>query len=166
MPKFLNIFKLRKTWSDRATCVHDNSELKEFDVWKHSRWLFWGFIIQLLSFSGFVGGTIAIAMLYFMPSQYPDDDLYAPGYWEVALPVWGTVVGLSLIPFIVSVIINRRGKTIVKRDLLPARCHVCAKCFYDLSARPRDKDICPECGMNAPRRECVRLWCKLLRSRF
>jgi hypothetical protein len=42
----------------------------------------------------------------------------------------------------------------------------CPKCFYDLSKRPRDDDVCPECGVIAPRRECVRLWCKLLRSRF
>ena len=155
-----------KPWCHRTECLSPESELKESDVWKHSRWLFCGFITQLLAFSGFVGGTAAIAFLSFMPSQYPEDDPYAPGYWEVALPVWGTVVGLSLIPFIVSVIMNRRGKTVVKRDILPARCHVCTKCFYDLSARPRDKDTCPECGLNAPRRECVRLWCKLLRSRF
>ncbi|MGV6814121.1 MAG: hypothetical protein ACWA5W_03815 [Phycisphaerales bacterium] len=58
------------------------------------------------------------------------------------------------------------AKARTKRLLLPARRQVCPKCLYDLSARPRDDDTCPECGLNAPRRECVRLWCKLLRSRF
>ncbi len=58
------------------------------------------------------------------------------------------------------------GKYRIKRSLLPARCQICVHCLYDLSARPREIDTCPECGLNAPRRECVRLWCKLLRSRF
>jgi hypothetical protein len=52
------------------------------------------------------------------------------------------------------------------RLVLLARCQTCPMCFYDLSKRPRDDDVCPECGVIAPRRECVRLWCKLLRSRF
>ncbi|MBL4698424.1 MAG: hypothetical protein JKX70_06290 [Phycisphaerales bacterium] len=59
-----------------------------------------------------------------------------------------------------------RGIREIKGELLSKRCQLCVHCFYDLSARPREIDTCPECGTIAPRRECVRLWCKLLRSRF
>lgn len=58
------------------------------------------------------------------------------------------------------------GKGKLNSSVIDVRCQRCPKCFYDLSNRPRTDDICPECGVVAPRRECVRLWCKLLRSRF
>ncbi|PCI10684.1 hypothetical protein COB72_02825 [bacterium] len=77
---------------------------------------------------------------------------------------------LGVFGFIISYPIARstfyRGIGEIKGELLSKRCQLCVHCFYDLSARPRDDDTCPECGINAPRRECVRLWCKLLRSRF
>jgi len=65
-----------------------------------------------------------------------------------------------------GLLISRQYKVRMKHDLLATRCQRCPKCFYDLSARPREIDTCPECGLIAPRRECVLLWCKLLRSRF
>lgn len=73
---------------------------------------------------------------------------------------------MYLITYPIAVAIFYRGIREIKIELLSKRCHVCPQCFYDLSARLRDDDTCPECGMIAPRRECVRLWCKLLRSRF
>jgi len=45
-----------------------------------------------------------------------------------------------------------------------ARAHLCPACTYDLNGRDPSDDHCPECGFAAPKRECVRLWCKLLRS--
>ncbi len=156
----------KKPRCHRTECMSATSELKESDIWKHARLLFWGGTLQSFAVSGFSAGTIVLVFMFFMPSRYLDDDPHAPGYWEVALPVWGVLMGICFIPFIVAVIMNKRGKTIIKRDLFPARCQRCPKCFYDLSARPREIDICPECGTIASRRECVRLWCKLLRSRF
>ena len=77
--------------------------------------------------------------------------------WLLAYAVWAAITQSALATFaryrLSSVIVRAKGQ-------------MCPKCFYDLSARPRDDDTCPECGLNAPRRECVRLWCKLLRSRF
>lgn len=55
-------------------------------------------------------------------------------------------------------------RLVYSKPIANARAHLCPMCSYDLSARSRDDDICPECGKTVPRRECVRLWCKLLRS--
>lgn len=65
-----------------------------------------------------------------------------------------------------AVAVGYKGIRRLRKKTIPLRCQLCLHCLYDLSARPRDDDTCPECGMIAPRRECVRLWCKLLRSRF
>jgi hypothetical protein len=73
---------------------------------------------------------------------------------------------LTLACWVVAVCVTTAWRLRAKRLLLPARCQICPNCFYDLSARPRDDDSCPECGRYTPRRECVRLWCILLRSRF
>ena len=76
-----------------------------------------------------------------------------------------------LLPFSVVAALTQSAFGVIARyrlssSIMRTRGQRCPKCFYDLSARPRDDDTCPECGMIAPRRECVRLWCKLLRSRF
>ena len=65
-----------------------------------------------------------------------------------------------------GIAVGYQEKKYLKKMVLPSRCQLCLHCLYDLSARPRNDDTCPECGAVAPRRECVRLWCKLLRSRF
>lgn len=84
------------------------------------------------------------------------------------IAVFLIVVGVLvfLITYPIAIATFNRGIREIKGELLSKRCQMCIHCFYDLSARPRDEDTCPECGMIAPRRECVRLWCKLLRSRF
>ncbi len=86
-------------------------------------------------------------------------------FWETVSSDLGLLY-YTLTLWLVGVCVVTWSKAKVKRMLLPARCHVCPQCLYDLSARPRNDDTCPECGLIAPRRECVRLWCKLLRSRF
>ena len=75
--------------------------------------------------------------------------------------VWITLPSL----FVVNVLCWI-GKRSIARFVLPIRCQVCPKCHADFSSRSREDDHCPKCGVIAPRRECVRLWCKLLRSRF
>ncbi|MDF1809067.1 MAG: hypothetical protein P1U42_05165 [Phycisphaerales bacterium] len=54
----------------------------------------------------------------------------------------------------------------LKSAIIRSRGQRCPGCFYNLSARAHDIDTCPECGVIAPRRECVRLWCKLLRTKL
>ena len=87
--------------------------------------------------------------------------------WVMAMVELFVFYLLLILPvFFLAVVFVCIGKYRIKRILLPARCQICVHCFYNLSARPREIDTCPECGTIAPRRECVRLWCKLLRSRF
>ncbi|MCA9304554.1 MAG: hypothetical protein KC996_10570 [Phycisphaerales bacterium] len=52
------------------------------------------------------------------------------------------------------------------KQICKAHAYLCPACTYDLSGRDPSDDRCPECGFVAPKREYVRLWCKLLRSRF
>ena len=91
---------------------------------------------------------------------------YYSGWFANLYEIQDMVIYITLPSLLVGNFLCLIGKRVVARSLLPTRCQRCPKCFYDLSARPRDDDTCPECGTIAPRRECVRLWCKLLRSRF
>jgi ferredoxin len=52
------------------------------------------------------------------------------------------------------------------RRLIESRCQTCPSCGYSLQGRPRDELACPECAYEISRRECVRRWCKMLRSGF
>ncbi|MEM9373641.1 MAG: hypothetical protein AAGA55_08345 [Planctomycetota bacterium] len=75
----------------------------------------------------------------------------------IAATFIGVITGLVLIPV---------ARTQVRGRVIETRAHMCPKCAYDLTARQPDDHTCPECGLVCPRRECVRLWCKLLRSRI
>jgi len=127
--------------------------------------MFYGGLMQLVSFVGFTSIHAALIFLYFITPSASDDP-YEPSYWEAVRPVWGIGVLLLIGLFALSLVFTLPDKRRIKRLILPIRCQRCPMCFYDLSARPRDDDTCPECGQYTPRRECVRLWCKLLRSRF
>ncbi len=156
----------KKPWCFRAATRQEKETVKDKDVWKHSHRMFWGGILQVMSITNYGSVWVALAMLHFGPSQYPEDDLYAPGFWEVAWPLVAIATGVCGAMLLISFMMTLPGKAKMKRALIPIRCQRCPKCFYDLSARPREIDTCPECGIIAPCRECVRLWCKLLRSRF
>lgn len=67
---------------------------------------------------------------------------------------------------ILQSVMGHLAKYLSTRRVVRTRGQICLNCQYDLSARTRSNDICSECGVYMPRRECVRLWCKLLRSRF
>ena len=155
----------KKPWSERAESLQAEETVTEKDVWKLSLGMSLGMILQIMSITSYGAVWIAIGVLYFNP-QYPADDPYAPGFWEPALPIIAMATGICIAMFLISLAFTLPAKAKMKQALIPIRCQRCHKCFYDLSARPRSDDICPECGLIAPRRECVRLWCKLLRSRF
>ena len=80
--------------------------------------------------------------------------------------LFGFIIILAIPVLPIGLVLMKIGKLELKGKLLQARCQRCVFCFYDLSQRSPEIDTCPECGEFAPRRECVRLWCKLLRSRF
>ena len=127
--------------------------------------MFYGALMQFVVFSGIPAIHAGLVVVLFT-NQDSGDDPNAPSIWEAVLPVWGIGMLLLIGLFALSLVFTLPDKRRIKRLLLPIRCQRCPVCFYDLSARPRDDDTCPECGVIAPRRECVRLWCKLLRSRF
>lgn len=63
-------------------------------------------------------------------------------------------------------LLKRTLKSSLRRKIIQTRGQMCYFCRYDLSSRERDDHLCPECGQIVPRRECVRVWCRFLRSRI
>lgn len=59
-----------------------------------------------------------------------------------------------------------RAKKLLASKLIVCRFHRCPRCFQDLSNRDLNDHHCSKCGRWFPRRECVLLWAKLLRSRI
>ncbi len=110
----------------------------------------------------FVVFILSVLVGIFLPAIHP----YLLGVQSLFDYIGLSVVLLSAFGTGMGVLLICKGKSSIEARLMDVRCQRCTNCFYDLSARPREIDICPECGTNAPRRECVRLWCKLLRSRF
>jgi len=157
----------RRPWCNRALCTHERIEQKGSQLWVRSRLIDIGFWILLMTLCGFASAMVALFDAALSPSQqFAKDDPLAPGFWEVTFPIMGIVVLVSAALFAIGTLIRWLGVKRLKGLLIPVRCQRCPKCFYDLSARSRTDDICPECGSYTPRRECVRLWCKLLRSRI
>jgi len=156
----------RNPWCDRAATCQKIVTVTEQQTLKHSPRMYWGSWIQLVAVMAFMGLHAAIGVLFikwaFFDNRKPDD----PSFWGSVLPAWAVAISIIVAIFFFSLAFTLPGKRRMKRLLLPVRCQRCPKCLYDLSQRPREIDTCPECGVNAPRRECVRLWCKLLRSRF
>lgn len=156
----------KKPWCERAKSRQPVATITEKHAWKHAPRMYLGGCLELMSF---VSALSIVAVSIFMSFRlWVDgrDDPVAPSIWEVVLTVAGIGVGVCGATFIVGLGLSLSGKRRMKRLLLPVRCQRCPKCMYDLSNRPLTDDTCPECGVIAPRRECVRLWCKMLRSRF
>lgn len=156
----------KKPWCQRAKSRQGTETVRIKHVWSHAPRMFWGGMVQLLVFSGAVGlhASMLLLVVRDVPNASGFSDLL--DFLTIALQIWGAGMGILSLAFLFSLAITLPGKQRMKRLLLPIRCHRCPKCFYDLSQRPRGDDVCPECGIVAPRRECVRLWCQLLRSRF
>ncbi len=149
----------RKPWSKRVGFSGDSSSTVELSHAPTLRARHYGGILQVLA----LVYELAIILTLFV--LYLSDD-GGSGSWTVPLIISGILSTFALIPFSVGTFLIIMSRVSLRKKLIPIRCQRCPKCFYDLSARPRGIDTCPECGLLAPRRECVRLWCKLLRSRF
>lgn len=132
-------------------------------TWTHSRRMLLGSMLQLMTLAGFLGLHATILMLVLRELFITSG---SSGFWPRLVSAWGIAIGIMVLVFLLSLALTIPGKRALKKRLLPARCQRCPSCFYDLSDRPRHDNICPECGIIAPRRECVRLWCQLLRWRF
>jgi hypothetical protein len=155
----------KRPWCERASRLESAETINDKQVLKHSKPMFLGTIIQIGVFSGFLGLHGALIALFIF-GLGEEKSPYDPGFFVVAVPMWFQWVGILIGVFLLSLTFTLPARRVLKQRLIPIRCQRCPKCFYNLSKRPRDDDVCPECGVIAPRRECVRLWCKLLRSRF
>ncbi|MBL4810103.1 MAG: hypothetical protein JKY43_08645 [Phycisphaerales bacterium] len=80
----------------------------------------------------------------------------------------GYLYGFYVIPILVPLafLLVFFGRKKVSRAVIRTRGNLCLNCAYDLRGRALNDHVCPECGKISPRRECVRLWAKLLRSRI
>ena len=61
--------------------------------------------------------------------------------------------------------IMRRAREIWRSEIVSVRCQRCPECYCDLSGRAIDEARCSECGTHVTRRECVRLWARLIRGK-
>ncbi len=157
----------KSPWSKRASSQHISAEADETRISTHTRLLDVGWYIQIMVVCGLASAFVALVVVRLSPSQQlAKDDPYAPGFWEVSLPILGKIILIAGVCSLIGVVVHQIAKRRLKNVLLSTRCQRCTQCFYDLSNRSRDEDVCSECGSFTPRRECVRLWCKLLRSRF
>lgn len=156
----------KKPWCFRTQTRQSVETVEGKHVCKLAPRMFYAGLLEIMGICSAFTMVLVISLLFVRDWLGSRGDTDTPNFWEVAGPMmmFGVSVGLGM--FIIGLILSLPGKRRMKRLLLPLRCQRCPKCFYDLSARPRDDDTCPECGVIAPRRECVRLWCKLLRSRF
>jgi hypothetical protein len=145
----------KKPWCLRADVKWDHLETSS-----RVKILYMSFVLrESAKILSLIYGTIIFSMaVYNEVTSWGD-------FWDTLRSDIGLLY-YSLAMWFVAVCMVALGRRWAKRLVLPARCQICPNCFYDLSARPREIDTCPECGLNAPRRECVRLWCNLLRSRF
>lgn len=156
----------KKPWCFRTETRQSTETVEDKHVWKHAPRMFYGWLLEVGGICSAFASILVVNLLHVRDWIENGDDPYRPSYWEVAAPMIAKWVSIGLGLFILGLVISLPGKRRMKRLLLPVRCQRCPRCFYDLSSRLRHDDICPECGVVAPRRECVRLWCRLLRSRF
>lgn len=132
-------------------------------LYRHSFWTRWPLRLIYLSRLSVVAIPVLIVFGVLMAVVY---QLAIDQVIVTVVFIGFLIGGFAFLIFCVSEVALFFGKRMLSSRILRCRGKICPNCFYDLSARPRNDDTCPECGMIAPRRECVRLWCKLLRSRF
>lgn len=145
----------KKPW-----CIRTESRSDRLVVCKQVKILYLSLILKKSA----AGLTLIYGALTLSIAVY--DEVTSWGdFWETLNSGIGFVY-FSLVIWLVGECIYALCHRRAKRMLLPARCQICPKCLYDLSARARDIDTCPECGVIAPRCECIRLWCKLLRTKL
>lgn len=149
----------KKPWCTRTGSISDQSVDIVFRNHPMLRLMQVGSLFQILALT-FIAGVILTCVVLFMTTTEES------GGWMVPIVISGILISIGLIPLFTGTLLCWKAKRVLRHSVIPMRCQCCPECLYDLSARPRDEDTCPECGMIAPRRECVRLWCKLLRSRF
>lgn len=148
----------RRRWSKRAKC--DDPLMGESIPQHQSRSLSLGIEI-MNSYTLLVWSVIVyFALMFFVVS--PGLGEYEFGFM---FGLFVLIYGFIATPlFVVGAILRCSGRNSIKTMVLRTRGQTCVHCLYDLSQRPRTNTRCPECGQHVSRRDCVLLWCQLLRS--
>ena len=158
----------KRPWSQRAKSRQPVETIEAKHAWKHATSMVCAGMMLIMTL---VCTAIAVLMWFVLSLLFwyrSRDESFAPGLWEHLTPPFIFVLLFAALALIgcISYAIFILSKRRLKPHLIPIRCHRCPVCFYDLSSQPRTQDICPECGTIAPRRECIRIWCQILRSSF
>ena len=151
----------RRPWCHRATSLGQTPSTNVAQMRRrHSHALRWGdrIVSHFPHAVVFTFGMIGLSIIMLWAGG-------TTGWLWASFIMFYSYLAVACGIFLLGFILKPVGKRSIKRDLISRRCHVCVHCFYDLTARPSKNNTCPECGLYTPRRECVRLWCKLLRSR-
>ncbi len=157
--------KVPQPWSMRAepTTNCPTNELKALNRSSRSirngRVLWW---IAAVSFA-LAALCVMVSALLYLP-----DVLFGYQFgWLLSLLMMGAFpLGcIGLLSYFLSNITIEYARIRCTKLIVSTRGQLCPVCMFDLSGRSRNDHQCTECGHFAPRRECVRLWCKFIRSR-
>ncbi len=150
--------KRKRPWCKRAV-LRSGIKTPSRRLFLHATWIYdTGFLLFIgLVYPFIVVSVFAILDMY-RSSRYAN---LSQGQYLVSFGLYG-VIPAVLLGNVLLVI----GKQRISKELILVRCQRCPKCFHDLLQREPGDSQCPGCGETVPRRECVRLWCKLLRSRL
>ena len=148
-----------KPWCLRAKSKVNESEYHPCCLISSKCLRFRSWMLSLMWFAVLLAIALTISVLTYFKPVYEV-------FGEQLYPVIGSLLVSAVLLCLIQSAAGHIAQWRSIKQVVRSRGQMCVFCFYDLSGRPRDVDICPECGVVAPRRECVRLWCKLLRSRF
>lgn len=110
---------------------------------------------------------LVLLIVGFVFINMPDDSAIRQWFFDWLSPyfvyaLWAGLFTLIAVQTTLEVLARKRLRT----RLIHSRCQLCPSCGYNLRGRARDSVNCPECAYQISRRECVRRWCKLLRTRY
>lgn len=167
MLNFATRFRSPKPWSSRAECSDDRFVLKCKHAARYSPWLRIAFVNRTAAVVSGVGTVVPLFILLVVSylEQWGYLDLDSQVFDFLFFPAV-LLFGTALICGFIAVFCLAIGQRQIVKGLKEDGFQRCPNCYYDLNGRTESDSLCSECGAYTPRRECVRLWCKLLRSRF
>ncbi len=148
-------------------CGHEQFKLTFKHAARHSCWLHLAYTCRTSAVITGIGSLVPLISLFVV------SHLEYRGYIELdwlkfehLFYPFGFLIGVAMITGFIAINSLVIGQRMIYQKLNDVRYLRCPRCFYDLTGRAVNDQVCPECGEFSPRRECVRLWCDLLRSKF
>lgn len=160
MPRFGLTHHKPRPWSNRAALRADVPFLAEDTLRTNSDAHRWSDVLYPI-----INSTI-IALVLVRLIAWGAAKVGYPLAWMdgIAASTKYTVFALLALMFLVF-LLRRLGRYRLRKKVLRARGHLCPICAYDLRGLDGPDPQCPECGCVTPRRECVLLWCRFMRSK-